>query len=105
MTFTLETTMQKIPKQEYTAEFKEQAVKRVKEGQGVGAAAKELGLVEQTLRNWVKAFDAGTLNGAGAPKVTAEAMELSRLRAENARLKREVEILKKATAYFAREAL
>ena len=54
-----------------------------------------MGLVEQTLRNWVKAFDAGTLNAVGAPKVTAEAMELSRLRAENVRLKREVEILKK----------
>jgi transposase len=97
--------MQKIPKQEYTAEFKEQAVKRVKDGKRVSAVAKEMGLVEQTLRNWVKAFDAGTLNGAGAAKVTPEAMELSRLRAENARLKREVDILKKATAYFARDAL
>ena len=43
----------KIPKQEYTAEFKELAVKRVKAGQGIGAVARELGLVEQTLRNWV----------------------------------------------------
>ncbi len=43
--------MQKIPKTEYTAEFKEQAVKRVKDGKSVGTAAKELGLVEQTLRN------------------------------------------------------
>ena len=51
----------KIPKQEYTAEFKELAVKRVNSGQAVGAVAKELGLVEQTLRNWVKACDAGKL--------------------------------------------
>jgi len=50
--------MQKIPKREYTAEFKEQAVKRVKDGKSVGAVAKEMGLVEQTLRNWVKQFDA-----------------------------------------------
>jgi transposase len=97
--------MQKIPKQEYTAEFREQAVKRVKEGKSVGAAAKEMGLVEQTLRNWVKAFEAGMLNGAGAPKVTAEEMELTRLRAEVARLKRENDILRKAAAYFARDAL
>lgn len=90
--------MQKIPKQEYTAEFKEQAVKRVKDGKRVSAVAKEMGLVEQTLRNGVKAFAVGTLNGAGAAQV-------SRLRAENARLKREVDILKKATAYFARDAL
>ncbi len=66
--------MQKIPKQEYTAEFKEQAVKRVKDGKRVSAVAKEMGLVEQTLRNGVKAFDVGTLNGAGAAKVTPEAM-------------------------------
>ena len=94
-----------IPKQEYTAEFKELAVKRVKDGLSVGAAAKELGLIEQTLRNWVKAAAAGKLNGAGAKVVTPEQMELSRLRAENVRLKRECEILKKATAYFARETL
>ena len=92
----------KIPKQEYTAEFREMAVRRVRDGLTVGAAAKELGLVEQTLRNWVKAADAGKLN-SGAKVVTAEQMELSRLRAENARLKRECEILKKATAYFARD--
>ena len=36
----------KIPKQEYTAEFKELTVKRVRDGQSVGAVAKELGLVE-----------------------------------------------------------
>ncbi len=95
----------KIPKQQYTIEFKELAVKRVKDGLTAGAAAKELGLVEQTLRNWVQAATAGTLNGAGATVVTTEQMELSRLRAENVRLKRENEILKKATAYFARDTL
>ena len=57
-------------------------------------AAKELGLVEQTLRNWVKAAEAGKLIGAGAKPVTPEQMELSRLRAENARLKMHVDILK-----------
>jgi transposase-like protein len=49
--------MQKIPKPESTAAFKEQAVKRVKDGKTVGSVAKEMGLVEQTLRNWVKASD------------------------------------------------
>ena len=93
----------KIPKQEYTPEFRELAVKRVKAGQSIGAVAKDLGLVEQTLRNWVKAAKEGKLNGAGTKVVTPEQMELSRLRAENVRLKRECEILKKATAYFARD--
>ena len=97
--------MKKIPKQEYTAEFKELAVKRVKSGQSISAVVKDLGLIEQTLRNWVKAAAAGKLNGAVTKVVTPEQMELSRLRAENVRLKRECEILKKATAYFARETL
>ena len=95
----------KIPKQAYTAEFKELAVKRVKDWQGVGAVCRELGLSDQTLRNWIKAAAEGRLNGAGGRVVTAEEMELSRLRAENLRLRRENEILKKATAYFARDVL
>jgi transposase len=97
--------MFKIPKQEYTAEFKELAVKRVNSGQGVVAVAKELGLVEQTLRNWVKAARAGKLHASGAKAITPEQMELSRVRAENARLRMENEILKKAAAYFAKDAL
>lgn len=104
--------MKKLPKQEYTAEFKELAVKQVKAGLVSNwAVAKELGIGDQTLRNWVKAFDEGKLNGIGAKVVTAEQMELSRVRAENARLKMENEILmaqghvEKATAYFAKDAL
>ena len=96
--------MKKIPKQEYTAEFKEQAVKRSQDV-GIGVAARELGLVEQTLRNWAKAFATGKLNAPGAKPITPEQMELSRLRAENARLKMHVDILKKATAYFAKDGL
>ncbi|KAF0166899.1 MAG: transposase family protein [Rhodocyclaceae bacterium] len=90
-----EAKSKKIPKQEYAAEFKDLAVKRVKAGQSVGAVARELGLIEQTLRNWVKAAAAGKLNGPGSKVVTPEQMELSRVRAENIRLKRENEILKK----------
>ena len=97
--------MFKIPKAEYTVEFKELAVKRVNDGQGISAVAKDLGLIEQTLRNWVKAAKAGKLNPPGAKKVTPEQMELSRVRAENARLRMENEILKKATAYFAKDVL
>lgn len=95
----------KIPRRQYTAEFKEFAVKRLRKGLRPGAAAKEVGLNEQTLRNWVKAAQAGKLNGPGAKPVTPEQMELSCLRAENARLKRACGILRKATAYFAKDAL
>ena len=65
--------------------------------------AKELGLVEQTLRNWVKAAKAGKLNAPGGKTITPEEMELSRVRAENARLPMELEIIKKAAAYFAKD--
>ena len=95
----------KIPKQAYTTEFKELAVKRVKDGQSVSVVCKELGLSDQTVRNWVKAAAEGKLAGAGGRVVTPEEMELSRLRAENLRLKRELEIIKKAAAYFAKDAL
>ncbi len=97
--------MKKISKQECTTEFKELSGKRIKAGQTIGAVARDLGLIDQTLRNWVKADETGKLKGAGKKEVTAEQMELSRFRAENVRLKRECEILKKATAYFAREML
>ncbi len=97
--------MQKIPKQEYTTEFKERAVKHVKDGKSITLSAKELGLVEQTLRNWVKLSAAGGLTGAGAKPVTQEQIDLSWLRAENVRLKRECEILIQATASFARDVV
>lgn len=48
--------MQRIPKQEYTVEFKEQAV-RYAQAVGLPTAAKELDLFEQTVRNWVKAAE------------------------------------------------
>ena len=96
--------MKQIPKQEYTVAFKGLAVQGVKDGLTVGSAARALGLIEQTLRNWVKAADAGKPNGAGAKPVTPEQRALTRARAEVVRRRREVEILKQATAYFARNA-
>ena len=95
----------KIPKQAYTTEFKELAVKRVKDGQSISTVIKELGLSDQTLRNWVKASAECKLKGSGGKVGGPEERELSRLRVENLRLKRENEILKKATAYFARDVL
>ena len=90
--------MLKIPKQEYTTEFRTLAVKRVKDGQNIRDVARELGISHQTLRNWAKAHEAGTLNGPGTKVITPEQMELSRLRAENKRLTMELEITKKAAA-------
>lgn len=90
---------------QYTLEFKQEAVRLVQAGQSIAAVARTLGIVDQTLFNWVKAHRQGRLTGADSKPVSAEQMELTRLRAENARLKMERDILKKATAYFARELL
>lgn len=83
--------MKKIPKQEYTAEYKTQAVKRAQEV-GVGPASRELGRVEQTLRNWFKAGAGRHAQWRWDQAGDAEQMALSRLTAENVRLKMHVEI-------------
>jgi transposase len=58
-------------------------------------------VVEQTLFNWVKAHKQGLLMGSDSKPVSAEQMEISRLRVELAKVKMERDILGKATAYFA----
>jgi transposase len=86
----------------YTLEFKQEAVRLVAGGQSMAAVARTLGVVDQTLFNWVKADRKGSLKGAGSKPVSAEQMEIARLRAELARVKMERDILGKATAYFAK---
>lgn len=86
----------------YTLEFKQEAVRLVEGGQSIAGAARTLGVVDQTLFNWVKASRAGKLSGADSKPVSAEQMEIARLRAELARVKMERDILGKATAYFAK---
>src|SRR5438105_4736692 len=78
--------MIKATRARYTLEFKQEAVRLVESCQSIAAASRTVGLVEQTLFNWVKAHRDGTLKGADSrSKVTAEQMEISRLRAELAR--------------------
>jgi transposase len=96
--------MKRSTRASYTLEFKQEAVRLVESGQSQAAVAKTLGLVEQTLFNWVKASREGGLKGVGSKPVSAEQMEIARLRAELARVKMERDILGKATAYFAKEA-
>jgi len=91
------TDMTKATRARYTVEFKKEAVRRVEGGQSIAAAARTLGVVEQTLCNWVKAQRQGKLTGADSKPVRAEQMESSRLRAELARVKMERDILEKAT--------
>jgi len=96
-------TKSKLKRVRYTLEFKQEAARLVESGQSQAAVARSLGVIEQTLGNWVREQRAGTLKGATSkPQVTAEQMEISRLRAELARVTMERDILGKATAFFAK---
>ena len=97
--------MTKTSRARYTLEFKQEAARLVEAGQSIAAAARTLGVVEQTLFNWVKAHRQGKLKGVDSKPVSAEQMEISRLRAELARVKMEPGILGKATAYFAKGSI
>jgi len=70
----------------------------------VGIRTKTLGISGQTLHNWVKAEAAGQLRDVAGKTISAEQMEITRLKAELARTRTERDILKKAAAYFARES-
>ena len=91
----------------YTQEYKLEAVRQVKAGQSIAVTAKILGIPKASLSNWVRLSAKGVLSGAGdkSVAVTAEQMELARLRAEVARLRMERDIAKKAAAYFAQDTL
>ena len=85
----------------YSAEFKERAVKlAIETDQPIAHTARDLGVNENTLHTWVSKYHSG---GSGQARVNAEHVydELKRLKKENARLKEERDILKKAAAYFA----
>jgi transposase len=86
-------------------EFKAEAVRLTKvPGKTISQVARELDLTETALRRWVQqgAIDAG--GGESGPLTTVEREELRRLRRENRTLQMEKEILKKATAFFAKES-
>lgn len=97
--------MEKLPKAEYSPEFREQAVRTHQEsGLSVAETAKRLSLPKATLNNWVMAAREGKLASVGKNQkpVTEMEMELSRLRRELAETRMERDFLKKCTAYFAK---
>ena len=91
----------------YTDEFKREAVKLVTEkGYSVAEAARSLDIGETLLRSWKQAVENhGDQAFPGHGNVPAHQEEVHRLRAEVKRLQLERDILKKATAFFATEAL
>jgi transposase len=87
----------------FTAEFKADAVAMVIDGERpIVEVAKALGLVEQTLGNWVR--QARVDRGERAGLTTDERAELVRLRRENAQLTMERDLLKRATAFWVKES-
>ena len=74
------------------------------QGLSVGQVCKDLNLVESAVRRWLSQFEAeqAGLSGIGKP-ITAEHQRIRQLESENRQLRGDVEILKKASAFFARE--
>jgi transposase len=90
----------------FTEEFKAGAVRLVlDEGKSVGAAARDLDLTESALRNWVEQARADRGKGRPGILTSSERDELGRLRKEVRELRMERDVLKKATAFFAKDHL
>ncbi len=90
----------------YSKQFKIDAVKLVTEQSfNVSEAARNLGIHHSSLRRWKRQLESdGNQAFPGKGNLSAEKQELDRLRKENKRLRMEREILKKATAFFAKES-
>ena len=88
----------------FSKDFKLEAVKLIKEGGlSVARAAKDLGVYETSLRRWLKQYEVDQGNSPAGALTTAEKEELRRLRRDVRTLRMEREVLKKATAFFAKE--
>jgi transposase len=90
------------PRRFFSPEFKADIVERCRRGdRTVGQVARDFDLTETAVREWVRQaeVDAGERGGLSGQ----ERDELAQLRRENRRLREDVEILKRATAFFAKE--
>ena len=90
------------PRRSFTPEFKAEMVERCRHGdRSIGQVARDFDLTETAVREWVRQadVDAGRRDGLS----TQEREELAQLRRENRRLREDLEILKRATAFFAKE--
>src|ERR1700746_4219732 len=89
----------------FTDEYKAEAVQLVgSSGKSIGGIARELGLGETALRRWGQQAEIDAGRGPTGALTTRAREELGHLRREQQRLRMEREILKKATAFFAKES-
>ena len=92
------------PRRSFTAEFKAEIVELCQRGdRSVGQVARDFDLTETAVREWIRQAerDAGTRQDGGL--TSAERRELAELRRECRQLREDVGILKRATAFFAKE--
>ena len=101
---TMADTQGRRTRRSFTDDYKAGAVRLVlDEGKTVAGAARDLGLTESSLRNWVEQARADRTNGRTG-LTTEERAELTSLRKDNRELRMERDILKKATAFFAKHS-
>jgi transposase len=92
----------KRPRRSFTKEFKAEVVALVRQdGNTAASVARDLDLTETAVRDWVRQADID--DGSRDGLTSSEREELARLRRENRVLREERDILKRATAFFARE--
>ena len=94
----------KRKRRNFTPEYKAEVVRLARtSGKTAGRIARELDLTETAVRDWIRQADIDAGNAPNGELTTAEREELVRLRRENKVLQMEREILRKATAFFAKE--
>ena len=97
--------MERRKRRSFTKAYKAEVAELIrKSGKSVGAVAKELDLTETALREWVRRAEVDSGRGPVGALTTAEREELAQLRRRVKTLEMEREILKKATAFFAKES-
>ncbi len=95
----------KRKRRKFSAAFKAETVRLVRDSdKSLSTIARELDLSETALRRWVQQAEVDAGRGAVGVLTTSEREELAQLRRENKRLRMERDILKKATAFFAKES-
>jgi len=98
--------MSKEKNKSYSSEFRESSVKlALGSEQPIAQTARELGVNSNTLHTWISKYSQPKEKPLNQSKTDEHLYdELKRLKKENARLKEERDILKKAAAYFAQES-
>ena len=95
----------KRKRRKFSAEYKAETVRLIqRSGKSIGKMAVELGIAETALRRWIEQAEVEAGGGPDGALKRTEREELVELRRENQRLRLEREILKKATAFFAKES-